>query len=126
MRTGPEAPRAAATVALRAEHDALAARLAARRSVDVARKALLQIFVGLVSVGLTVKLAWDRWGVLKPGVPRVHHAGPPLFLWIAMAFTIVLLVLAIRSFSKARRLMRKEEALFTRYRQLRETLGLDR
>ncbi len=125
MSTAPIAPPAPPSDALRAEHDALADRLSARRSVDVARRALLQIFFGLISVGLTVKLAWDRWGVLRPGVTRKHHAGPPLFLWIATAVTVVLLVLSIRSLLRARSLMREEDALFARVRQLREALRLD-
>jgi hypothetical protein len=111
--------------ALRAEHDDLARRLEIRRSVDEARKALYQIFFGLLSVGLTVKLAWDRWGVLRPGVVRKAHEGPPLFLWMATAASLVLLVLAIRSFLRVRRLQREEDALYARYRALRETLGVD-
>lgn len=111
--------------ALRAEHDALARRLAIRRSVDEARRALYQLFFGLLSVGLTVKLAWDRFGVLKPGVVRKAMRGPPLFLWAATAVAVILLVLAIRSFRRTRRLQREEEALYARYRALRETLRLD-
>ncbi len=72
-----------------------------------------------------MKLAWDRWGVLKPGVVRKLHAGPPLFLWIATAVTIVLLVLGIVSLLRARRLGRHEDRLFARYRELRSKLGLD-
>jgi hypothetical protein len=111
--------------ALRAEHDDLARRLEIRRSVDEARKALYQIFFGLLSVGLTVKLAWDRWGVLKPGVVRRINEGPPLFLWLATATSLVLLALAIRSFLRVRRLQREEDVLYARYRALRETLGID-
>ncbi len=116
---GPEAG------ALRAEHDDLARRLAIRRSVDEARRALYRLFFGLLSVGLTVKLSWDRFGVLKPGVVRKASRGPPLFLWLATAVAVVLLVLAIRSFLRTRRLQREEEALYARYRALRETLRLD-
>jgi heme exporter protein D len=110
---------------LRAEHDALARRLAVRTSIDWARKAFYQIFAGLLAVGLTVKLAWDRWGMLRPGVVRRLHHGPPLFLWIAGAVAILLLLVAIRSFARARRLMREEDAEWARYRQLRSELGLD-
>jgi heme exporter protein D len=110
---------------LRAEHDALAERLAVRTSIDWARKAFYQIFAGLIAVGLTVKLAWDRWGTLRPGVVRKLHAGPPLFLWIAGAVAIVLLLVAIRSFARARRLMREEDVQWARYRQLRAELELD-
>ncbi|HEY6004371.1 MAG TPA: hypothetical protein VIV57_15955 [Anaeromyxobacter sp.] len=110
---------------LRAEHDALAERLAVRTSIDWARKAFYQIFAGLLAVGLTVKLAWDRWGTLRPGVARKLHTGPPLFLWIAGAVAILLLLVAIRSFSRARRLMREEDVQWARYRRLRAELGLD-
>ena len=115
----------AAPEALRAEHDDLARRLEVRRSVDVARRAIYQLFFGLLSVGLSVKLAWDRWGVLKPGVVRKLHKGPPLFLWVAIALALVLLVLAVRSFVTTRRLQREEDALYARYRALREALRLD-
>jgi heme exporter protein D len=127
MTSTPRAPEVPAPgeAGLRAEHDALGERLAARRSVDEVRKALYLIFFGLLSVGLTVKLAWDRWGALGPGVARKLHPGPPLFLWIATAATLVLLVLAIRAFLRARRLVSEEEALFARYRALRDALGLD-
>lgn len=110
---------------LRAEHDALAERLAVRTSIDWARKAFYQLFLGLISVGLTAKLAWDRWGTLKPGVVRKAFTGPPLFLWLAVAAAVVLLLLAIRSFARARRLMRDEDARWARYRELRSVLGLD-
>jgi heme exporter protein D len=116
----------AAPDALRAEHDDLARRLEVRRSIDAVRRALYQLFFGLLSSGLSVKLAWDRFGVLKPGVVRKLHRGPPLFLWLATAATIVLLVLAIRSFLRARRLQREEDAQYARYRALRAALGLDR
>lgn len=121
----PPAARADEPAALRAEHDALAARLEVRRSVDETRKALYLVFFGLLSVGLTVKLAWDRWGTLKPGVVRKLHTGPPLFLAVAGAVAIVLLVLAIRAFLRARRLGREEDALFARFRALRDRLGVE-
>lgn len=123
MTSGENAPADAA--ALRAEHDALAQRLATRRSIDWARKALYLLFGGLISVGLTIKLAWDRWGVLKPGVVRKLQPGPPLFFVAALAVTIVLLALAIRASARARVLMREEDALFARFRALRDRLGLD-
>jgi hypothetical protein len=121
----PEAAPDPADAALRAEHDALGEKLAARRSIDEARKALYLAFIGLISVGLTVKLAWDRWGVLKPGVVRKLHGGRPLFLMVATAGAIVLLSLAVRGLLRARALMREEDALFARYRALRDRLGLD-
>jgi hypothetical protein len=125
--TAPAGPPAASDPsALRAEHDALGEKLAARRSIDVLRTALYLLFSGLLSIGLTVKLAWDRWGLLKPGVVRKVHAGRPLFFLLAMTLAIVLLGLAIRGLVRARALMRDEDALFARYRALRARLGLDR
>jgi hypothetical protein len=108
----------------RAEHDALARRLEVRASVDELKRGLLRLFLGLISVGLSVKLGWDRWGVLKPGVVRIVR-GPPMFLWVATAVAVVLLVLAIRAFARARRLAREEDRLFARYREVRAGLGLD-
>ena len=111
--------------ALRAEHDALARRLEIRRSIDVARRGAYQIFAGLIAVGAAIALAWDRWGTLRPGLVRKPVTGPPFFLYLAIAAALVLLLLAIRSFLRARRLMREEDALFARLRALRGTLGLD-
>lgn len=125
MSDVPEVREPATREALRAEHDALAERLAVRTSVDAIRKALYLMFLGLLSVGLTVKLAWDRFGILRPGVVRRSHPGPPLFLWIAAVVAIVLLALAIRSFVVARRIAREEDARYARYCELRTVLGLD-
>ncbi len=122
MTPGETAPPDAA---LRAEHDALGETLAARRSIDELRKALYLVFFGLISVGLTVKLAWDRWGTLKPGVVRKALPGRPLFFLLALAAALVLLSLAIRGFLRARALMRDEDALFARFRALRDRLGLE-
>lgn len=121
----PSAPPASSDAALRAEHDALGVRLATRRSVDWTRRGLYLVFFGFISVGLTAKLAWDRWGTLKPGVVRKLHSGPPLFFLVAAAVAIVLLSLAIRAFLRARALSREEDALFARFRALRERLRLD-
>ncbi len=115
----------AGAAALRAEHDDLAQRLEVRPSIDELKKGLMRLFVGLIATGLTVKLGWDRWGVLKPGVLRKFHRGPPLFLWIATAAAVVLLVLSVRALLRARRLGREEDRLFARYRQLRAELGIE-
>ncbi len=119
----PADPAAAAT--LRAEHDALAERLGVRTSVDVLRRGLYALFVGLIGAGTSVKLAWDRWGPGKPGVVRKVVGARPLFLYVAVAVTLVLLVGAIAALLKARRLAREEDRLFARFRQLRSELGLD-
>jgi heme exporter protein D len=110
---------------LRAEHDALAEALAVRTSIDWARRAFYELFFGLLFVGLTVKLAWDRYGTVRPGAVRKPFTGPPVFLWIAGAVTVVLLLLAIRSFARARSLGRAEDTKWARYRELRAALGLD-
>jgi hypothetical protein len=112
--------------ALRAEHDALARRLSVRVSVDHLRRGLLQVFFGLIATGLSVKLGWDLWGPFPPGVVRIRQPGPPVFLWIATALTVVLLLLGIRSLLRARKLAREEDLLIARFRELRTALGLDR
>ena len=109
---------------LRAEHDALLARLAVRRSIDEVRKGSYLVFAGLLGAGLSVKLAWDRWGIPKPGVVRKLRAGPPILLWTVVAAAIALLVLAIRAFLRARRLMGEEDALHARLLGIRGALGL--
>jgi hypothetical protein len=123
MATAPE-PTPAEAAALRAEHDALAKRLDARVSIEAVRRGAYQMFAGLIGVGTSFALAWDRWGTLKPGVVR-KVKGPPVFLYLAMAGTVVLLVLAIRSFLHARTLMREEDALYERFRALRAALRID-
>jgi hypothetical protein len=124
--SAPDAQEAIATTgALRAEHDDLGRRLEVRASIDELRKALIRLFFGLIATGLTIKLGWDRWGVLEPGVVRKLHHGPPLFLWIATAAALILLLLSIRALVRARRLARDEDRLFARYRQLRAELGID-
>jgi hypothetical protein len=111
--------------ALLAEHDALARRLEVRGSIDHLRAGLLRVFVGLISAGVTVKLGWDRWGTLKPGVVRKAVTGKPLFLWIATGVTLVILTLAVSSLLRARRLAREEDRLFARFRELRAQLKID-
>jgi hypothetical protein len=115
----------ATAAALRAEHDELARRLEIRTSIDALRRGLYTIFFGLIGAGTSVKLGWDRWGTLKPGVVRRIVGTRPLFLWIATAVTIVLLLAGVAALLKARRLAKVEDRLFARLRQLRAELGLD-
>jgi hypothetical protein len=112
-------------IALRGEHDALADKLAARRSVDRMREAAYVGFASVIAIGLSIKLAWDRWGPLRPGAVRKIYHGPPLFLFLAVIATIVLGSLAVRALVLAARLRREEDALFARMRALRAELGLD-
>lgn len=119
-------PVSPADAALRAEHDALAEQVAVRRSVDFARRGFQLLFVGFLGVLLSGKLAWDRWGALPPGVVRATPPGIPLYLYLAMAATVVLLGFAIRAFLRSRRLGHEEDAIFARVLALRAQLGLDR
>jgi hypothetical protein len=116
--------------ALRAEHDALAARLEARASIDRVKRGAIVGFVAVIALGLSLKLAWDRWAPdawWPPGVPRpVPHPGAPLFFLLAAVVTLALAVFAVRELAAARRLMREEAALFARFRALRALLGIDR
>ena len=119
----PRDPGTATT--LRAEHDALAKELEARISIDFLRRALYTVFVGLIGVGTSIKLAWDRWGTVKPGVVRKVVGARPLFLLVAATITVVLLLVGIGWLLKARRLAREEDRRFTRFKQLRTQLGLE-
>ena len=110
-----------ATAALRAEHDDLAGKLAVRRSIDVMRRFSYTAFAALLTAGLSVKLAYDRWFSIRPN----RFKGPPVYFFIALAITIVLVASAIVLFRRARRLMLGEDALFARMRALRDRLGLD-
>ncbi len=123
MRTAPSTE--AAADPRRAEHDSLLARLSVRRSIDEVRKGAYLVFAGLIGAGLSVKLAWDRWGVMRPGVVRKLRHGPPLLLWCAAVAAVVLLALSIHAFLRARRLMAEEEALHARMLRLRADLRLD-
>ncbi len=107
--------------ALRAEHDALAQELAARRSIEVARRGAITGFAGLIATGLAVKLAFDRWFSTR----ALRFKGPPVYFFAALALALVLLGVAAIAFTRARRLMRTEDALFQRMRELRDRLGLD-
>jgi hypothetical protein len=109
------------SAALRREHDALAERLAARRSIDEMRKAAYAAFFGFIAAGLSSKLAWDRWFSER----LTRFKGPPVFFFVALGVTVVLLVLAARAFARARRHMRAEDEDFARLRALRARLGLD-
>jgi hypothetical protein len=112
-------------VALRAEYDVLAKQLETRRSIDFVRRSLYLFFAGLIGAGTSFKLAWDRWGKLKPGAVRKVIGKRPLFFIVAVIVTVIILFFAIRALLQARRLMREEDARFARLRALRETLRLD-
>ncbi len=116
-RAASEAPEGA----LRAEHDALLARLAVRRSIDHMRRFAYAAFAAFIAAGLSVKLAHDRWFSVRPN----RFRGPPVYFFVALAAMAVLAVVATVQLLRARRLMRAEDALFARMQALRGRLGID-
>jgi hypothetical protein len=112
---------ASAQEPLRAEHDALAERLAVRRSIDFVRRGAYGGFAALVTSGVAAKLAVDRW--FSTRVTRFR--GPPVYFFVALAVALALAAFAVASFVRARRLMRAESADFARLRALRDRLELD-
>jgi hypothetical protein len=109
--------------ALRTEHDLLAGRVSARRSIDDVRKGAYAAFGLVMSVGLTIKFAWDRWG-WGPSPARPPGRYPLLFLF-ALALSIGLSIFAFAAFRRARSAMRVEDRDFARLREIRDRLGID-
>jgi hypothetical protein len=107
---------------LRAEHDELAARVATRRSIDDVRKGAYASFALVMSAGLSVKFAWDRWG-WGPHPTKPPGRYPLLFL-CAVAVSIVLLLVAGSAFRRARRAMKLEDRDFARLQEIRARLGM--
>jgi ABC-type multidrug transport system fused ATPase/permease subunit len=120
---GPVQP-AQDPAALRAEHDALAARLAVRTSVDEVQRGGVLTFFTVIALGMSIKFAWDRWGWLAVNTPR-PPPGYPLWFLLAALVTLVLLAVAVRAFRRAAALRRQEDSLFARMRELRARLELD-
>jgi hypothetical protein len=130
VRRRPEAPasplpapgeRPGDEAALRAEHDALAERLSARRSIDVMRRFAYTAFAAVLTTGITVKLGFDRWVSTRP----TRFQGPPLFFIVALCAAAALVAAAAVLYTRSRKLMAAEDALFARMRALRDRLGLD-
>jgi hypothetical protein len=111
--------------ALRAEHDALAQKLAIRPSVDAARKGLILAFLGFIALGTAGALAWDHWGPPPPGEVKVVMPGRPLYFMIVLVVAIAIASWSVVILARARRLGREEAVLFGRMKQLRALLGLD-
>jgi hypothetical protein len=109
---------------LRAEHDALAERVATRVSVDRMKEGGVLTFFTVICLGMTCKLAWDRWGWLPANKPK-PEGEYPLFFLIGALLTLVLLRSAVQRFRQASALRREEAALFARLRALRARLELD-
>ncbi len=106
---------------LRVEHDALAERLAARRSIDLVRRGACTGFVGFIASGLAVKLAFDRWFSTR----LTRFKGPPVFFFSALTLAVILVSVAAYFLLQARRRMRAEDAQFARMQELRSRLELD-
>jgi hypothetical protein len=120
----PAAPPPGELGALRAEHDVLLEQVSTRASVDRMKEGGVLAFFTVICLGMSSKLAWDRWGWLPANKPR-PEGEYPLFFLVGAALTLVLLRLAVRRFVAARALRREEAALFARLRALRARLGLD-
>jgi len=112
---------AAAPDDLRAEHDALAVRLAVRRSIDLVRRGAYGLLFSLVGTGLAVKLAYDRWWSVRPN----RFPGRPIWFYLVALAAALALLFTVRAFLRARRLMAEERADFEKLQGLRARLGLD-
>jgi hypothetical protein len=114
--------------ALRAEHDLLARRLEVRPSVDVARRGLVRVFGGLLALGVSGSLAWNRWGYVPDAPQEAGRSGGPLVLagiLACAALAVALLAAGGAALRRSRRLAREEAVLFERLRSLRRALGFD-
>jgi hypothetical protein len=109
---------------LRVEHDALAQKLEIRHSIDELRVAAYAGFASVISLGLALKFAWDRWGWSKLTKPPVRGRYPLLFLAALLLFGGLGYV-TIRALRRARVHRAEEEALYARFRELRQVLRLD-
>ena len=108
---------------LRLEHERLSARVAARTSIDEVRKGAYASFALFISVGLSLKFAWDRWG-WGPRPARPPGRFPLLFTASAL-LAVALAWFVTRSFLRARVAMKTEDRDFARLREVRERLGIE-
>jgi len=106
---------------LRAEHDALAVRLAVRRSIDQVRYGAYGLLLSLVGAGLAMKLAYDRWWSARPD----RIPGRPLTVYLVALAAALALLFTLRAFLRARRLMAEEQSDFEKLQALRARLGLE-
>jgi hypothetical protein len=109
---------------LRAEHDRIAEEIGTRRSVDHFQSGGVLAFFSFIAIGLTVKLAWDRWGWLPVNKPPPPPGIPAWFL-MALALAAVLVGFTIRELVRSARLRVVEDEKFRRLLALRKELGLD-
>ncbi len=109
---------------LRAEHDELQRSLGTLKSVDELRTASYTGFATLLSLGLTLKFSWDRWGWSK--LPKPPPRGRfPLLPVLAFLLFCVLLGFTIAAYRRARARRAEEQRLAARFEELRRTLRLD-
>jgi hypothetical protein len=109
---------------LRAEHDRIAEEIGTRLSVDHVQNGGVLAFFSFIAVGLTAKLAWDRWGWLPVNKPKPPPGVPAWFL-LALLLAAVLLGFTARELRRARRLRAVEDLKFQRLLALRKELELD-
>jgi type VI protein secretion system component VasK len=111
-------------LALRAEHDRIAEEIGTRLSVDHVQNGGVLAFFSVIAVGLTVKLAWDRWGWLPVNKPK-PPPGVPAWVLMALVLAAVLIGFSVRELLRARRLRAVEDEKFQRLLLLRKELELD-
>jgi hypothetical protein len=111
-------------VAMRAEHDRIAEEIGTRYSIDHVQRGGVLAFFSLIAIGLTAKLAWDRWGWLPVNKPEAPPGVPAWFL-MALALAAVLVGFTVRELVTARRLGAVEDERFKRLLALRKELELD-
>jgi hypothetical protein len=109
---------------LRAEHDRIAEEIGTRESVDRVQNGGVLGFFSFISVGLTVKLGWDRWGWLPVNKPP-PPPGIPMWFVMALLLAAVLTGFTVREFLRARVLRAVEAEKFERLLALRRELELD-
>jgi hypothetical protein len=110
--------------ALREEHDRIAEEIGTRRSVDHVQNGGVLAFFSFIGVGLTAKLAWDRWGWLPVNKPT-PPPGLPMWFLLALLGAALLLGFTVRELLRARVLRAVEEEKFHRLLALRKELELD-
>jgi len=111
-------------IALRAEHDRIAEEIGTRISVDHMQNGGVLAFFSFIGVGLTAKLAWDRWGWLPVNKPP-PPPGVPMWFLMALVVAAVLVGFTVREFLRARLLRAVEAEKFARLLELRRVLELD-
>jgi hypothetical protein len=109
---------------LRAEHDRIAGEIGTRLSVDHVQNGGVLAFFSFISVGLTIKLAWDHWGWLPVNKPP-PPPGVPVWFLLALAVAAALVGFSVRELLRARALRAIEAEKFHRMLALRKELGLD-